>query len=455
MKEKDLEGCFELFSRIIGELKTPVESGGVYSDPLVMWLMIYQRLNEGASLARALDQFAAEDCWKLAGKCKRSQERKLSTNTGGYSQARANLSPRLVEATADHFYSWMRGPTANNLEDRLYGLDGSTVELLRSDDLLKRFPSHSKRGHFPLMRILAFHHLKTGLALRPEYGAMYGKYRKGEIQLFKAMSGRLPSDAIIVADRNFGIYAVAYVAQRAGLDVILRLQEHRAKKILGKKPKHGIDRKVEWSASARDLRNNRELPRDVTLTGRVVCVNVSPGPGFKKVPLFLYTTLDVTPKKLAELYGWRWDVETDLNTLKRTVNMHMLKVNSEDMAKKELIIGVCAYNLVRAVIKTVALEFGKDPRDFSFKRILYAVDSCASAYNRATSTKEKDRILKFFRSTAKSAQHPKRKKRRVEPRALVRNRRQKYPSLNGTRKQVRQARKKGRSHLSGLFRFDL
>ena len=436
-KTRELEGCFDLFSRIVGELKTPTENSGVYSDPLVIWLMIYQRLNEGASLSRVLDQFTGDNCWKLAGECKRSRERNISTNTGGYSQARAGLSLSTVKEVADYLYDWMRGPVQNDLEDRLYAVDGSTVELQRSKELHKGYPSHSKRGHFPLMRILAFHHLKTGLALRPGYGPMYGRYRKGEIELFKEMHVRLPADAIIVGDRNFGIYAVAYAAQSAGLGVILRLQEHRAKKILGREPKCGIDRKVEWSASAKELKSNPELPKDTTLSGRIVCINGSSGRGRKKVPLYLYTTLDVPPRKLAELYGRRWDVETDLRTLKQTVNMHMLKVNSEDMAIKELIIGVCAYNLVRAVIKTLALEAGKAPRDFSFKRILYAVDTCANAYNQASSPQEKERILKFFRRIGKSAQHPKRKRKRVEPRAIVRNRRQKYPSLVVTREQAR------------------
>jgi hypothetical protein len=437
---KGVEGvgsCFELFSKWVRERGGATETGGIYSDPLVMWLMTYQRLNEGASLARALEQFAGEGCWELAGRCKRREERKASAKTGGYAQARTNLSVKTVKLACDDLFEWLSSGGEKDLEGRLYALDGSTVELLRSAELVQRFPSHSERGHYPLMRILVCHHLRTGLAVRPEYGAMYGRYRQGEIALCKAMVGRLPKDAILVADRNFGIFAAAHCAKNAGLEVIFRLQDQRAKKVLGRTPVPGTDQPVQWRASSQDLKNNPELPLGAELSGRVICMNVSSCRGGKVTPLCLFTTLQLPAEKIVALYGLRWGIEIDLRTLKQTVSMKMLRVHSEDMAQKELLIGICAYNLVRTVIRHAAAKLGQQPRDFSFKRILYAVDACGAAFSQASSAKERERIINFFWNSVDAAKHPKRKRKRVEPRAVVRNRRQKYPSLTTTRAQAR------------------
>ena len=437
-KKEDIDGCFELFSKWLKEEGDYIRGGGIYSDATVMWLMAFQRLNEGASLARALEEFSREPFWELCGDCKRVRERRVSPNTGGYAQARAGLGVDIVERVSDELFEWLSRQSVHKTGEReLYALDGSSLELLRSKELLKDFPSHKQRGHYPLMRILVCHNLTTGLAVRPEYGAMYGQNRKGEIELCKSMFKRLPKDAVIVADRNFGIFAATYCAQEAGLDVVFRLQENRAKKVLGTQPKHGIDQEVEWTPSAQDLKGNAEIPQDALVKGRVICREVRSHPNKKATLVYLFTTLGDPAKEIIQMYGMRWNIEIDLRTLKQTVNMKMLKVKTADMAKKELFLGICAYNLVRAVISNVAKRLGVKPRDLSFKRILYIVEARSEALSKAPNEQKRQQIMERFWQSVPCAKHPKRKKKRDEPRALVRNRRQKYPSLKGSRKKAR------------------
>jgi putative transposase len=441
MSENTVEGCFELFSRWLKENGGYRERGGIYTDGLVMWLSAYQRLQEGASLARALEEFEHSPLWELAGDCKRTIERRISFNTGGFAQARQNLKLETAERACDELFEWLaKAKSAEVNQKRLYSVDGSSIEVFRTKKVFQKYPSH-KTGYYPQMRILVCHDLETGLAVRPEYGAMRGKHAQGEIQLFKKMVERLPERSTLVGDRNFGIFAVAYYAQKKGFDVVLRLMEPRAQKALGRMPTDGTDEEVQWQISPKErARNNPEIPADATVKGRIICRDVKSYNGDKTTRLILFTTLQETADEVIQKYGQRWNIETDLRTLKQTVNMHMLCVKSEQMAHKELILGVAAYNLVCSVMKTAADALGLQPRNFSFKRILYAVNSTARHYAAAAGDAERQKwLVEQLMRTFNAAKHPKRKRRRTEPRALVRHPRQKFPSLKGSRANARKS----------------
>ena len=92
-----------------------VKSSGIYSQALVIWLMIFQRLKEGASLLRACDELDASLLEDLGCKGKRVREGRVSKSTGGYSQARRELSVDVVKGVTDELYSWLREqPTVTN-----------------------------------------------------------------------------------------------------------------------------------------------------------------------------------------------------------------------------------------------------------------------------------------------------------------------------------------------------
>jgi hypothetical protein len=57
-----------------------------------------------------------------------------------------------------------------------------------------------------------------------------------------------------------------------------------------------------------------------------------------------------TAAALAELYGMRWQVETNLSHLKRTLGMDVLRCETVRGVKKELLVFALVYNLVRAVM---------------------------------------------------------------------------------------------------------
>jgi transposase len=58
--------------------------------------------------------------------------------------------------------------------------------------------------------------------------------------------------------------------------------------------------------------------------------------------LFFFTTLNVKPKWILALYKLRWNIETDLRSLKRTVDLHQVTSKSQAMVEKEILMAICA-----------------------------------------------------------------------------------------------------------------
>ena len=58
------------------------------------------------------------------------------------------------------------------------------------------------------------HELASGCAVRPETGPMYGPGAVGELALATRLLPRLPAHSVLLADRNFGVFAFAYAAFR-------------------------------------------------------------------------------------------------------------------------------------------------------------------------------------------------------------------------------------------------
>jgi hypothetical protein len=80
---------------------------------------------------------------------------------------------------------------------------------------------------------------------------MNGPDATSEQALAEAAIQALPPDSVIVADRNFGVFSVAYAAQNKRMAVVLRLTDMRARKLAGFISKSG-DYSVVWRASRWD-----------------------------------------------------------------------------------------------------------------------------------------------------------------------------------------------------------
>lgn len=336
----------------------------VYTPFLTVWLLVYQRLFGNATL-----QTAVAECLKVVGARsvnKRVREATLSSGTAAYSQARSRLSVATAEAVADHVFASLLGPPP--LGGRTFLFDGTTVSLASNPKLRERWPAGSNQhgpGHWPICHLAVAHDLETGLAVRAEVGAMYGPAADSELSLALRLLPRIPANSVVMADRNFGVFAFVHAAAKAGHDTLIRLTQPRFRSMVrgAQKVAPGLW-KLRWTPSKHDRKNRPDSAADAEVE-----VHLHEFVGFSGQTLWVVTTLDIAVEKLAALYARRWEIEADIRHLKQTLQADALRGRSPEMVLKELAMAAVAYNLVVQVRRLAAERAKVPPKRISFSAV--------------------------------------------------------------------------------------
>jgi hypothetical protein len=397
----------------------PPDPSAVYTPYVVVWLLVYQRLHGNASLNDAVAELLTNFPRHALPDCKRTRADQLSANTGAYSRARSRLPCDVATTAADRAAQLLLDATPSAFNGRdVFFLDGTTLQLAHTAQLCQAFPpAKNQRGtsHRPILHALVAHELATGLAVRPEFGPMYGPSAVSELGLALRIVPRLPPDAILLADRNFGVFALAHAAQSGGRQTVVRLTEKRFRMLVKAATPEGAGRwSLTWEPSRWDRKSHPELSADARVRGWLVEVAVNP-----ELTLWLFTTLDEPGAELAELYRRRSDVETDIRDLKQTLSMDRLSGKSREMVQKELVLGVLSYNLVNQVRRLAAARARVEPRRLSFAGTWSLVRGLLGALSNGLPedqwSEQFDRVLRW----AGQRKLPNRPTHRSYPRAVL------------------------------------
>jgi hypothetical protein len=411
-------GLFRLLQRNLGQRKR----SGVYTARVVLWMMMAQRLHRRGSLADVVDQLTTGSFDGILSRCKRARERHISAATGGYCQARQNLPKVLVERSVEEIVQRLQNRLSQRGPEQrpVYVLDGSSLQLEASAELKQQYPpapNQHGESHWPVVRIVLLHDVETGLAQKPCWGAMYGSGAVSEQVLgTRAIDGLAPG-AIIMGDRNFGVFGMAWAIHQRGHHAVIRLTAERAVRLAGGPICAAGEYVVQWHASRWDQLNREERPADAVLDGRLIAARV--GRGKSQQWLFVFTTEPaLSSDQIVALYGQRWRIETDLRSLKQTARLQRVAVRSSDMLEKELLAAVLAYNLVRAFMVEAAQRAHVDPRQLSFTRAYNLVEIGIERLLHAGSTEEQERIMGRIVAEIGKRLLPHRSSRRSYPRAV-------------------------------------
>jgi hypothetical protein len=383
--------------------------------------MIMQRLGEAGTLAAAVAGLVNGHGWDALEPCKRVREGRISANTGAYSQARMQVPVEAARRVSQHTFEQLYAalPGEGGLRQRLFLLDGSSVELAHTKEIRKVYglaKNQFGESHWPVMKVTVMHHVATGLALPPAYGPMYGPNAVGEQQLSEQLMTALPPSSVVIGDRNFGVFSVVWQAARLKHDVVMRMTRSRAAKLHGDLSVGG-DWPITWEATRFDRMNHPDLPAGAKVRGRLVVREAEIGGAIDKEPLYLFTTLEESPETVAALYKERWHIETDLRSLKEQVKLHSISAKTPQMAATELLLAVAAYNLIRAVMGEAARQIGIEPRRLSFSRSRAAFQAFTAAVSASCSAEKLQYHWKLLLRILSQSKLPNRK-RPSQPRAI-------------------------------------
>jgi hypothetical protein len=428
----------EVIARLVSETKKKFYSR-LLPPLLVLWGFIFQRLNHDHSCDAAWSYLASDAVLKQF-RLGKPPPKRLSESNSAYCQARKRLPLSVAQgalaATAQALDQQL-GAVALWHGRRVSLFDGSTLQLAATSELTTHYGVPTNQhgaSHWPLMRLVAGFNLYDGAV----HAVAEGPYRTSEQALAVQVMRNMGPDWVHVGDRNFGIYHILQVAVAMPSDVVLRLKVTQAKRLVPQLYS-GLDVDVVWSPSPFDA-CEPDLPTP-PVAGRLIYVRLQKA-GFRPIDLYLFTTLtDREAFPLADLlalYGQRWNVELDLRYIKTMLDMEALEGKSVDFVRKELLLGLVAYNLLRGLMAIAALQAQRSPLELSLAQCWRRTTDACRSLPQGASSAQVERVLSRLLTRLGRCVLPKRKRERFEPRAVW-GRPRVYPSIKGSREKARQA----------------
>lgn len=397
----------------------------VYTTLATLWMITLQRLGGGKSL-EAIVKEALTTHRDILPDNKRVREGTLSNNSSGFNAARHRLKVAHCEQFLDAVSSSIIDACPDLLADRkAYIIDGTTLTLAPTSELREVYPP-AKNQHgeavWPILMLTVAHELRSGAAMRPEFGAMYGDKNTSEARQAIALGKRIPTGSLIFADAGYGIFSVVHSMVGQGHDVLFRLTKSRFKSM--RREAELIDQtptseryRLDWKPSPKDRRTNPELSKDAVVAVELHSVELKGGEH-----LYLVTQVPLSSSSAAELYARRYDVEHDIRDVKVTLGMETIRARSDEMVRKEILCGMVSYNLVIQLRREAAARINLPPRRLSFTGVWNTMQSCLlhqadgnlatwkSRYEAAVKMAMKDKLPHRPGRTAPRRAHPRRPK---------------------------------------------
>lgn len=408
----------------------------VFSLRLTFQCLVWQMLKPKTSCREAVR--AVQALFKSQGKAP------LDEDTSGYVQARQRLPRERLEKVIE--------VTASKAEERVDGqgqlngrpvkvVDCSTVQMADTPENQERYPqspSQKPGCGFPLMKILALFTLGSGAITK----IVMDHWRNHDLRLLRGVWEYLSKGDILLGDRAYADYTTLACLPRQEVDVLARLP--RTRKVDFRRVQRRLGRQdalFEWTRSQRqsDILSAQQwaaLPEKITV--RILRFDAIIR-GRKQRVTLVTTLLDCQAypaEKLIALYARRWNLELAFRHLKTTMGMEELRCKTPDMAEKEVLAYLVAYNLIRCLMAQAVRRAGVDMERVSFKGTVDAVRQYTSAIQGARNRTMRQELWDQLVESIVRDLVPWRPGRK-EPRA-VKRRPKPYPLLNKPRHQYKE-----------------
>ncbi len=370
--KQNLSAAYELLKQWtdIGEADSFEELGpaAVYKTSVVLWLMLFQRLNPKSSLRDAVLHFVETAPDELKTN-RRLRDGSLSTKSSAYSDARHRLSLKAALWFEERVSSSIINSTAPSFNNRrVFLIDGTTFTLAPVAELQSQYPPASNQhgqGVWPIAYVVLAHELSSGAAVPPEMGAMYGPNAVSETRLAQSLMKRLPPKSIVMADAGYGIYSTAYHAKLNGHNFVLRLKKDRFNRIrktaeLVSSTATSKSYRVQWTPSTRERATNPDFPQDCAISAMIHELKIG------EESLYIAEDLGASPQQLRDLYWKRNDIEVDIRNIKLVIGTEEIRAQSNEMFLKEFAMSMVAYNLTTQLRREAAAVGKCEPRELSF-----------------------------------------------------------------------------------------
>jgi hypothetical protein len=306
----------------------------------------------------------------LSGNCAIAALRQLSGMDfapSSYSAARDRLPLQLLQSLlrwmseqAQQRFVKTTGPKLQG--PRVLIADGSTFSTKDTPQLRERFQlaRGTREGvGYPMGKLMGLLDAATGMFVSLLALPLFQHDSRSVISLHPM----LQKGDILLGDRAFCSFAHLVLLNARGVFACVRLHQRRKDKLPGMQRWKKQANVPAWMTAAQ----HALMPAFIDV--RLVRYAVEQK-GCRTWHVLVITTLldkkQWPDKRIAELYGARWQIETCFDHLKTTMNMNQLKCETVEGVMKELAIFFAVYNLVRLAMLIAAQRQKVDVARISF-----------------------------------------------------------------------------------------
>jgi len=207
---------------------------------------------------------------------------------------------------------------------------------------------------------------------------------------------------------------------------MFRLNEAVFKRVVGLQDAPNRDISATWKPSKQDLKTTPEIPKDATIEGRFIKYTVNTA-GFRPQILYFFTTLPDSVAHIAAIYLRRQRIETNISQLKQVLKLEFINAKTPERIEKELHIAFLTFNLLSAIMATVAQRNNLPFERISFTATLRIVIAFGSQIQQVKDPKEVASLVARAEKAIYQTKIPLRNKARSFPRVIKRNR-SKFPT---------------------------
>jgi len=401
LKRKSFKQIGEIFDRFIpGEHLKPEPSGdmsrrSIFSKENTFWAFLGQVMDADGGckeVVRKLQSYASLKGIKVP-----------SSSTASYCTARKKLDEQALTDIFQHTTVQGDNPTQTGLlrNRRVIVVDGTGLSMpdtLENQAVWPQSATQKSGCGFPSARVCACFSLESGSLLSYEIGSK----KNHELPLLRKQWKTFRAGDIFLGDKGFCSYYDTAKLKEQGVDSVITLARRKpvsrskCQKILGPN-----DLLIKWDRPkyTPQLSYSREtmgqLPEELPL--RQIRVIVAQ-PGFRTKEFHIVTTLldptKYSSEEIASLYLKRWDVELFFRDIKISMGMDILRCQTPEMIRKEILMNFIAYNCVRRLMYEAAEKAELHVRRVSFKGSLQAIRSWSPQFNHVTlGTAERSKLL--------------------------------------------------------------
>lgn len=326
-----------------------------------------------------------------------------SSSTSSFCTARKKLDIQTLAEIFDHTagYPERRAENGRLNGRRVIVVDGTGVSMPDTPENQGIWPqtiSQKPGCGFPSARICACFSLASGALL----SYAIGNKKSHELPLFRQQWETFKPGDVFLGDKGFCSYFDIAKLEHQGVDSVVTLARRAPLRGAGSLKKLGPDDLlIAWQRPrytdklSYSKQEWEQLPESLTL--RQIRVTV-PYPGFRVRHFYIVTTLldaDQYPTgALADLYFQRWDVELFFRDIKTTMGMDVLRCQTPEMIRKEVLMHFIAYNCIRRLMGEAAKEADISFRAVSFKGSLQALRNWEPHLNQGKLTRiERSRLI--------------------------------------------------------------